>query len=268
MRMTLTHLAMACLGMALVPAAQAATVTVTFNQTAPAGGVGVAPVWLGFQDGSYNLFNVGGTASAGLTQAAEDGTSAGLTSAFGAANPTGVQGTLPGGPIFSGDTRTLTLNNVDLTGANRFLSYAAMVVISNDFFVGNATPLDLSSIANGGAITLALGGNGGVYDAGAEINDFNYSVANGAFGIGGGQTAPGQGNAENGVIHVVTGNPYTSFLGQGQVPAGFDWTPLDFNAQPAFASLTVEVSPVPEPASLALMLSGLAVVAGIARRRR
>ncbi len=251
-------------------ATQAADVTITLNQTAPAGGVGIAPVWFGLQNGGYTVFNVGSAASAGLTQAAEDGSAAGLTSQFAAANPTGVQGTLPGGPIFSGDTRTMTLNNVDLTGANRYLSYAAMVVLSNDFFVGNATPLDLSSIANGGSITLYLGGTSGVvYDAGAEINDFQYSVANGAFGIGGGQVAAGQGNAENGVIHVVSGiNPYASFLNQGLVPTGFNWTPLQFNAQSAFATVTISVAAVPEPSEAALLMGGLGLMALCVSRRK
>ena len=248
--------------------ALAADVTFTYTSLAPSGGVGVAPLWIGLQNGGYTVFSPGQTASAGLEQAAEDGSSAGLTSAFAAANPTGVQGTLVGAPAFSGDVRSLTLHNVDLGAANRYLSYAGMVVVSSDYFLGNTSAIDLSSLALGGSMTLMLGGAGGVYDAGTEINDFNYSVANGAFGFGGGQSVPGQGNAENGVIHVVTGNPYASFLGQDLVPANYDWTALNFNQQPAFGSLTISVSAVPEPAEAALLLAGLGAMGLVLRRRR
>ena len=248
--------------------AHATNITFTYTSLAPTGGVGVAPLWIGLQNGGYSVFSVGQTPSAGVEQAAEDGSSAGLTSAFAAANPTGAEGTLVGAPAFSRDVRSLTLNNVGLNAANRCLSCAVMVVVSNDFFVGTSAAIDLSSLALGGTMTLAIGGNGMVYDAGTEINDFNNSLANGAYGIAGGQTAAGQGNAENGVIHVVAGNPYPSFLGQSLVPANFDWTALDFNQQAAVGSLTITVSAVPEPAEAALLLAGLDVMGFVARRRR
>ena len=71
-----------------------------------------------------------------------------------------------------------------------------MVVLSNDFFIGNdnAKAIDLSSLAGGGNLSLALGGAGHVYDAGTEQNNFAYSLANGAYGIGGGQTGPNPGH--------------------------------------------------------------------------
>lgn len=252
-------------------AAQASDVTFTFTNLAPTGGVGVAPLWLGLHDGNFDSFNVGSAASAAIEHAAEDGNAAALSASFANLSPTGAQTILPGGPRFPGTTSTFTLHNVDLKGNNRYLSYAAMVVLSNDFFIGNdnAKQIDLSSLANGGKLTLALGGAGQVYDAGTEVNDFQYSVANGAFGIGGGQSHANQGVDENGVVHVVTGNPYASFANANTyVPQGFDWTPLNFNANPAFGKLEVSVAAVPEPETYAMLLAGLGAIGMVARRRQ
>ena len=251
-------------------AAQASDVTFTFTNLAPAGGVGVAPLWLGLHDGSFDSFNVGSAASAAIEHAAEDGNPGALSASFASLAAGGVQTVLPGGPRFPGATSTFTLHNVDLNGGNRYLSYAAMVVLSNDFFIGNdnAKQIDLSTLAGGGKLTLSLGGAGQVYDAGTEVNDFRYSVANGAFGIGGGQTQANQGDDEHGVVHVVTGNPYEGFANASLVPQGFNWAPLNFNDNPAFGKLEISVTPVPEPETYAMLLAGLAAIGMVARRRK
>jgi hypothetical protein len=252
--------------------ALATEVKVTLTNLAPADGVGLSPLWVGFHNGSFDTFDVGAAASVGIERTSEDGNAvplSGLFAASSAKSAGGVQAILPGPPAFSGNVRSLAIQNVDLTGSGRYFSYAAMVVLSNDFFVSNdaAKQFDLSGIAAGGKISLLVGGAGQVYDAGTEVNDFAYSLANGHFGIGGGQTAANQGTDEHGVVQLVTGNPYTSFANQGLVPAGFQWGGLNFNAGPAFARIDIEVAAVPEPASMALMLAGLAAVAGLARRR-
>ncbi len=256
---------------AVTQAAQAADVKVTLTQLAPVGGVGIAPLWVGFHNGSFDSFDAGYAASLGIERAAEDGSAAQLSTIFGATASGGVQGTLPGPPAFPGAVRSLTLTGVDLSGVNRYFSYAAMVVVSNDFFIGNdnATQFDLSSLANGGKISLLVGGAGQVWDAGTEVNDFRYSLANAAFGIGGGQTGPNQGTDEHGVVHLVTGNPYLSFASQNFVPAGYQWGALDFSNQGAFARVDIEVlaAPVPEPSSAALLLAGLGFAGFVARRR-
>jgi hypothetical protein len=267
MKTVLTALATAAL--MLGTAAQAADVKVTLTQLAPAGGVGIAPLWVGFHNGSFDTFDAGYAASLGVERAAEDGSAAQLSSIFAVTASGGIQGTLPGPPAFPGAVRSLTLTGLDLAGVNRYFSYAAMVVVSNDFFIGNdnATQFDLSSLAHGGKISLLVGGAGQVWDAGTEVNDFHYSLANGAFGIGGGQTGPNQGTDEHGLVHLVTGNPYTSFAGQELVPAGYQWGALDFSNQGAFARVDIEVSAVPEPSSAALLLAGLGFAGFVARRR-
>lgn len=269
---TLTQAALAAAAsLALSGAALATDVKVTLTQLAPPGGVGIAPLWVGFHNGSFDAFDAGFAASLGIERAAEDGNASQLGTIFAATASGGVQGTLPGPPAFPGAVRALTLNGLDLAGANRYFSYAAMVVLSNDFFIGNdnATQFDLAGLAHGGKVSLLVGGAGQVWDAGTEVNDFRYSLANGAFGIGGGQTAANQGSDEHGVVHVVTGNPYPGFLGQDLVPAGYQWGNLDFSSQGPFARVDIEVvaAPVPEPSSAALLLAGLGLAGFVARQR-
>lgn len=251
--------------------AHATDVKVTLTQLAPAGGVGIAPLWVGFHNGSFDAFDAGYAASLGIERAAEDGDASQLSTIFGATASGGIQGTLPGPPAFPGDVRSLTLSGLDLAGANRYFSYAAMVVLSNDFFIGNdnATQFDLASLASGGHVSLLVGGAGQVWDAGTEVNDFRYSLANGAYGIGGGQTQANQGTDEHGVIHLVSGNPYLGFESQDLVPAGYQWGALDFSNQGPFARVDIEVlaAPVPEPSSAALLLAGLGFAGFVARRR-
>lgn len=265
----LKPLALAVMCLASV-AAQASNVKVTLSNLAPAGGVGLAPLWVGFHNGSFDSFSAGSAATVGIERSAEDGNASALSTGFSASTPTGVQGVLPGGPAFPSAIRSLTLNNVDLNGAGRYFSYVGMVVLSNDFFIGNDAAMahDLSSIAQGGKISFLVGGAGDVYDAGTEVNDFNFSLANGAFGIGGGQTGPNQGADEHGVVHLTTGNPFTGFLGQNNLPANFQWNALDFNAAPAFARIDIEVSAVPEPETYAMLLAGLGLIGTISRRRK
>ncbi|MHC4707520.1 MAG: spondin domain-containing protein, partial [Planctomycetota bacterium] len=65
--------------------AQTQEVIVTIENLAPKGGVYFTPVWLGFHDGSYDLFDRGGLATEGLERVAEDGDGAALRAEFTAA---------------------------------------------------------------------------------------------------------------------------------------------------------------------------------------
>jgi len=53
--------------------ALAQSVTVTVENLAPSNGTFITPVWFGFHDGSFDLFNVSEAASPELERLAEDG---------------------------------------------------------------------------------------------------------------------------------------------------------------------------------------------------
>lgn len=246
-------------------------ITVTFTNTSPAGGVGTSPLWVGFHNGSFDVFDPGTAVSAGVRSTAEDGSNTAIMGLF---TGNGVQGTLPGGPAFPGATRMASFT-VDTAGPGRYFSYASMVVVSNDFFIANANPLgiDLSTLAPNQTLSFlvgvpyAAGLSNVVFDAGTEVNDFAFSLANGAFGIPGGQTGPNQGTAQGGVATAVSASsPFAGFL---NTPAGGVSASLNFNNAALYTSIgRIDITSVPEPASLLLLGGGLLALSGVRGRRQ
>ena len=253
---------------AFAHAAGARPVSVTLTNTSPTGGVGLSSLWGGFHNGTFDTFDPRAAASAGVKSTAGDGSNTAITGLF-----TGsVQGTLAGGRAFPGAVRT-GLFDADTTAAGRYFNYLTMIVVSNDFFVGNGNPtaIDLSTLAAGQTRSFLIGvpnvtgGQNIVYEAGTEINDFLFSLANGAFGIPGGQTGPGQGNAQNGVITAVTGDPFAGFL---NAPVGFTSGNLNFDNPALYTSVgRIDITAAPEPVSGALLASGIGLTM-FARTRR
>ena len=56
--------------------------TVTVDNLQPAGGLFFTPVWVGFHDGTFDSFDVGGNASAALEAIAEEGATMLLEESF------------------------------------------------------------------------------------------------------------------------------------------------------------------------------------------
>ena len=121
---------------ALCTTASAAPVTVkvTIENLAPANSVSFAPLRLGFNNGTFDAFNIGQVATAPIISVAEGGSGAAWLPAFAAADPGAVIGSI-GGPLFPGQTREAFFT-VDGT-VNRFFTFGSMVIPSNDFFIGN-----------------------------------------------------------------------------------------------------------------------------------
>lgn len=263
MRSLLSFFLFAALWLGVTVAAStspAADIGITITNQAPAGGFAFSPVWLGIHDGTFDTFDPGSAASADVEAVAELGNTAPVTTAFSGAGP---QTTLasPGGPYTPGASASTTLS-VPNPATTRYLSFLAMVVPSNDFFMGNGDPLgielfDGAGNFNGPMTITVLGGN--VWDAGTEVNNVNDGVA---FIMGSDATG---GTDENGTITLVLPGAsgfLDTVLGQ-TTAAGYDISQL-FGASDVIA--TIEI--VPEPSTLALAAIGIGLLVAVRRRRR
>jgi PEP-CTERM motif/Spondin_N len=239
-------------------------ITVTDNQ--PAGGFGLAPVWFGVQDGSFNVFSQGSTASSQIATLAQFGNTAPLAALFAGNGP---QTTLTSGgsvPQFvPGQSATTTLDVSDPT-VDRYLSFAGMIVPSNDFFQGNATPLQIfnSDGSFAGPITIKIYGSD-VWDSDTEQQSTTTAVTFIA-----GQT-PGSGVQIIGgaITPFLTESGSSAFL-QGldglTTVAGYDISHL-FSANDLIDTITIS-SAVPEPSSVVLLGLGVAGIAVAGRKLR
>ena len=242
--------------------ALAVDVRVTISNSSPMDGFAVSRFFLAAQDGTYDFFDNGSAANLGTENIAELGARADLIGDINTAQATAVAISAPatgGGVFLPGTSGSSYLLSLDPT-ANRYLSYAAMVVPSNDAFVGNDSPTDFELFDAGGnfvATTLTLLGSD-IWDSGTEVNStFGAAFLDGQDAM--------VGTDENGVVHKDLANQFTAYAGETTalgVPFG---TIPDANT--TVATITFEV--VPEPSTLAL--AGLAlcgmVVAGRRRKR-
>ncbi|MEM7507148.1 MAG: spondin domain-containing protein [Pseudomonadota bacterium] len=187
---------------------------VTVTNTSNTGGTFLTPFYFGFHDGGFDLFEAGEEASAGLEQLAEDGSPMGLAMEREMVSP-GSQGlvvTGAGGPFATGEVTAATIE-VDAT-LNTHLAYAAMLLPSNDAFVGNDEALRLFSDSGRflGAQTVTIQGTD-VYDAGTELNtEEDAAFIN--------QTAPNTGLDENDVVRLHGG--FNGSEGNPDGTFGFD----------------------------------------------
>jgi hypothetical protein len=142
-------------------------------------GMAFTPVLAAAHDASGNLFDVGTAASANLQAMAEGGSLAGLQSDLDGIAATH---TSAGGPLMAGASVTLTLNT-DAATDNTLLSVVAMMLPTNDAFIG----LDAVVIPDDeGTYTFYLN----AYDAGTEAND-ELITGGGAPGVAGIPGDPG-----------------------------------------------------------------------------
>lgn len=260
--------------------ASAVQIRVEITSLVPAGGTFLTPVWIGFHDGSFDLYDRGVAVGVdrlppGLEDLAEDGVTAMLSADFQAsaagANG-GIDATVPGpvglpGPIDPGETTTSMTFHLDPV-MNRYLSYASMVIPSNDAFVANGNPLAFPLFDDNGAFTgtdfIVLGSM--VLDAGTEENtEEDAAFLN--------QTAADSGVDEDGVVELhpgfngSAGNPMglpvnilgTSVAGPNQ-DITIDATAGDFT-QPDYQVVRLRVFAAAEPASLAVFAAGLVAFA-------
>lgn len=237
--------------------AQAETVrlTVTVQNLAPANGIAFAPLHVGFGAGSFDAFNLGAAATAPIISVAEGGAGGAWQAAFAAAEPDAVRGTI-GGLLLSGASAQMSFL-VD-SASQGFFTFASMVVPSNDFFIGNDDPREYALFDANGALQInqiTLRANE-IWDAGSEVFDPTAAAFVGDNGLRTDQNSVVAFNfaelaAFNGLL---TGAGYNFQSGLG---ADSEVYRISFTAQP-----------VPEPASIAMLLAGLGVVGASLKRRR
>jgi hypothetical protein len=253
-----TRLIAACAGAATAASASAQNITIQVRNVSPVNGTFVTPVWFGFHDGSFDLYDLGAPASPGLERMAEDGDLAALRADFMAANSAfrdtvAFGGSIP--PIAPGETVTTSIMLPGTPGANRYVSYASMIIPSNDAFVANGNPLAFSifdAMGNFTPVTFTVTG-AMVRDAGTEVND--EVPANTAFF---GQMAPNTGLTENGVV-----TTHPGFIPSGAILSTPMFSNADFTAQ---GYSVLEVTIIPAPAGGAASL--ICCLAALGRRRR
>ena len=189
-------------------------IRVTVTNDGPEGGTFLTPTWVAIQDGNFDVYNAGEAAAGYLEALAEDGTTDPISNAFAGSGAVGQDGVVTGpdglaaGPLDPGESGSIVLT-VD-PRQSQFLSYASMVIPSNDAFI--ASPDDPQGIRIFDDDGNFVGGGdqatgADVLDAGTEVNtEDDAAFLN--------QTAPNTGVDEGGVVSLHPG-----FIGSEGLPA-------------------------------------------------
>ena len=214
-------------GLLLNSSLNATTIKVTIENLAPEAGTHLTPVWIGFHDGSFDLFDEGETVQEALEWLAEDGDTSSVSADFGM-SAGGVRDatiTGPGSPpvFFPGNSNSTVFTLDAGSPLSRYLSFASMIIPSNDAFVANDDPLVFEIFDEEGNFIeteiLIMGSL--VWDAGSEVND--EVPANVAFLE---QAAPNTGESEDGNVQFHEG-----FSEEGAILGAFpnaDFTMEDY----------------------------------------
>lgn len=175
-------------------------IRVSVLNTADAGGTFLTPFWVAFHDSAFDLYDRGQAASAGLEALAEDGNFAPINAEVAAADANAITGAVFGPnipPIAPGDLGSATFE-VD-GGDNALATVAAMILPSNDAFVGNGEGIELfdgNGVFQGAQVLNFAGSN--VLDAGTEVNtELDAAFIN--------QMGPNEGITENGTVETHPG---------------------------------------------------------------
>lgn len=268
-RLAVKEIAVLALGLAMAgTSASALSLKITVENQASTGGITLTPLYSAFHDGSFDAFDAGSAATAGVRLLAEEGDPSAVAGERMTAAPTS-QGTVVLGPagfagapvIEPGEVTSTTIHGVD--SANRFFSFLSMVLPSNDTFIGNDTATAYEIFDAGGSFlgdqTIQVTG-ASIWDAGTEANLTDGSPFVPSLGMTsrteeGGVITAGQSLANFGGLTVANGQVIDASL-------------FDFLADPAgFNVAEIRIEAVPIPATFPLLLAGLGLLGWNARRK-
>ncbi|MEM9942485.1 MAG: spondin domain-containing protein [Planctomycetota bacterium] len=231
-------------------------IQITVENLQPADGFYFTPVWLGFHDGSFDLFDEGAAASSALEALAEEGDVAGVRSDFASVGGQDVVVTdfpgFGGAPVFDpGNSQSVAIS---LGAQDRFVNFATMIIPSNDSFFGNQTSLELLDSTGGflgdRVIELTLAD---LWDAGTELND----------GLGAAFSATGGTSTDtNGFV---TRGPDLSNFDTTSTAAG---STIDFASASGASVVRISFTAVPEPGSAVVLGLGALGLMFVRKRRR
>ena len=256
---------LACASFAVTHEAAAADVRVTIRNLSPSGSVALSPFTLAAHDGTFDAFDAGSMAGMGIENVAELGDGTALVSEITSAQPAAVTATAIatdggfGSGIFLPGSSGSVVLSLD-PSIHRYLTYGAMVVPSNDAFLGNDSPTSVELFDDGGdfvAPDFTLTGNR-IWDAGTELNQ----LLGAAYIVGQDATI---GADENGVLHLTDLTTEFSPYDGSVVPSGSMFTVTPMN-ETQIASFSFQI--VPEPSSLVLAGLGIAAMFSIGLHRR
>lgn len=245
---------------ALVAAtAQAAlvNVTITIENLAATNGISFAPLHYGFNQGVFDSFDINSAATAPIISIAEGGSGSAWQPAFASAEPTATRGTI-GGALLPGNTASMTVTVNTLL--NQYFTFASMVIPSNDHFIGNDAPTEYRLFDAVGNLLLSsiTQSASDIWDAGSETFD---PLAAAFLQIGNNDLRTPQNSTVGFNFSDLAGyNGLTTAAGyvfNSGLTDSTDVYRISFNA-----------TTVPEPQTLGLVLSGLALSGWFSRRRR
>lgn len=229
-------------------ASQAAQFRVEWNNHGPQP---LSPLFWSVGNSSFDIFQVGGSASAGIKAIAEGGNTAPMLGiAAAAGSDVQAYGVLTGGPLMPGLTRTAI---IDVNPGDDFFSFAMMLGQTNDGFLGESvSSMGLRLFSGNTPLGFSVNIYGArAWDAGTELNTQNASD----LGFLGGAGNPGESAGQN-VVRV-----HSTIIPN----VGDSWAQMpDWNSNTRLS--TVTVVPVPEPASL--LAIGLGAIALLKRKKR
>jgi len=191
-------------GFLIAAQSQAVEVKVKIDNLSPTGGIYFTPVWVGFHDGGFDLYDRDAAVTEGVERFAEDGDFAALMAEFASSggldsvivNPGGFDGA----PVFDPGMSSTEVFDLD-PASNQFFSYGTMILPSNDAFIANGSPTAHQLFNDEGEfvgpISFVVYGSE-VLDAGTEANtETDAAFLN--------QSAPNTGETTDGVVTIHPG---------------------------------------------------------------